>query len=87
MHDAAGKEKTVEILPQIIDYYKNEGYEFKVIKNTSKEENNSNQSENNKDKQSKQYKKTSLENTNDVFYFLSILSFHFQKDSLVNSYM
>ncbi|EGT5620009.1 polysaccharide deacetylase, partial [Clostridium perfringens] len=26
MHDAAGKEKTVEILPQIIDYYKNEGY-------------------------------------------------------------
>ncbi|EGS9997886.1 MAG: polysaccharide deacetylase family protein [Clostridium perfringens] len=53
MHDAAGKEKTVEILPQIIDYYKNEGYEFKVIKNTSKEENNSNQSENNKDKSSK----------------------------------
>ena len=49
MHDAAGKEKTVEILPQIIDYYKNEGYDFKVIKNTSKEENNSNQSENNKD--------------------------------------
>ncbi|HBI6979485.1 TPA: polysaccharide deacetylase, partial [Clostridium perfringens] len=47
MHDAAGKEKTVEILPQIIDYYKNEGYDFKVIKNTSKEENNSNQSENN----------------------------------------
>ncbi|HHD2788823.1 TPA: polysaccharide deacetylase family protein [Clostridium perfringens] len=53
MHDAAGKEKTVEILPQIIDYYKNEGYEFKVIKNTSREENNSNQSENNKDKSSK----------------------------------
>ena len=53
MHDAAGKEKTIEILPQIIDYYKNEGYEFKVIKNTSKEENNSNQSENNKDKSSK----------------------------------
>ncbi|MBS5967785.1 MAG: polysaccharide deacetylase [Clostridium perfringens] len=53
MHDAAGKEKTVEILPQIIDYYKNEGYEFKVIKNTSKEENNSNQSANNKDKSSK----------------------------------
>lgn len=50
MHDAAGKEKTVEILPQIIDYYKNEGYDFKVIKNTSKEENNSNQSENNKGK-------------------------------------
>ncbi|MDU6174115.1 MAG: polysaccharide deacetylase family protein [Clostridium perfringens] len=53
MHDAAGKEKTVEILPQIIDYYKNEGYEFKVIKNTSKEENSSNQSENNKEKTSK----------------------------------
>lgn len=53
MHDAAGKEKTVEILPQIIDYYKNEGYEFKVIKNTSKEENNSNQSKNNKEKTSK----------------------------------
>lgn len=53
MHDAAGKEKTVEILPQIIDYYKNEGYDFKVIKNTSKEENNSNQSANNKEKTSK----------------------------------
>ena len=53
MHDAAGKEKTVEILPQIIDYYKNDGYEFKVIKNTSKEENSSNQSENNKEKTSK----------------------------------
>lgn len=53
MHDAAGKEKTVEILPKIIDYYKNEGYEFKVIKNTSKEENSSNQSENNKEKTSK----------------------------------
>lgn len=50
MHDAAGKEKTVEILPQIIDYYKNEGYEFKVIKNTSKEENNSNKTENNTEK-------------------------------------
>lgn len=53
MHDAAGKEKTVEILPQIIDYYKNEGYEFKVIKNTSKEENNSNQTENNTGKTNK----------------------------------
>ncbi|BAB81316.1 polysaccharide deacetylase family protein [Clostridium perfringens] len=53
MHDAAGKEKTVEILPQIIDYYKNEGYEFKVIKNTYKEENNSNQTENNTGKTSK----------------------------------
>ena len=53
MHDAAGKGKTVEILPQIIDYYKNEGYEFKVIKNTSKEENSSNQSANNKEKTSK----------------------------------
>lgn len=53
MHDAAGKEKTVEILPQIIDYYKNEGYEFKVVKNTSKEENSSNQSANNKEKTSK----------------------------------
>ncbi|HAT4070773.1 TPA: polysaccharide deacetylase [Clostridium perfringens] len=53
MHDAAGKEKTVEILPQIIDYYKNEGYDFKVIKNTSKEENNSNKTENNTEKSSK----------------------------------
>ncbi|HFD2036121.1 TPA: polysaccharide deacetylase family protein [Clostridium perfringens] len=53
MHDAAGKEKTVEILPQIIDYYKNEGYEFKVIKNISKEENNSNKIENNTEKSSK----------------------------------
>ncbi|EGT3617693.1 polysaccharide deacetylase [Clostridium perfringens] len=47
MHDAAGKEKTVEILPQIIDYYKSEGYEFKVIKNTSKTGNDNNQEQNN----------------------------------------
>lgn len=32
MHDSYGKEKTVEILPDVIDYYKNNGYEFKVIK-------------------------------------------------------
>ncbi|MGG5462228.1 polysaccharide deacetylase family protein [Clostridium sp. B9] len=36
MHDAAGKEKTIEILPQVIDYFKSEGYEFKTIKNSSK---------------------------------------------------
>ena len=32
MHDTYGKEKTVKVLPNIIDYYKNNGYEFKVIK-------------------------------------------------------
>lgn len=32
MHDTYGKEKTVQVLPDIIDYYKNNGFEFKVIK-------------------------------------------------------
>ena len=31
MHDTFGKEKTVKILPEIIKYYKEEGYEFKTI--------------------------------------------------------
>ncbi|MEG0295081.1 MAG: polysaccharide deacetylase family protein [Clostridium sp.] len=31
MHDTFGKEKTAEMLPQIIDYYKSEGYEFKTM--------------------------------------------------------
>ncbi|MGL5617021.1 MAG: polysaccharide deacetylase family protein [Sarcina sp.] len=31
MHDSEPKEKTVEVLPEIIDYYKAEGYKFKII--------------------------------------------------------
>lgn len=31
MHDTYGKEKTVEMLPNLIDYYKSHGYEFKTI--------------------------------------------------------
>ena len=31
MHDTFGKEKIVKILPEIIKYYKEEGYEFKTI--------------------------------------------------------
>lgn len=31
MHDTYGKGKTVEMLPRLIDYYKNNGYEFKII--------------------------------------------------------
>ncbi len=31
MHDTYGKEKTVTILPEIIKYYKEQGYEFKTI--------------------------------------------------------
>lgn len=31
MHDTYGKEKTVNILPEIIKYYKEQGYEFKTI--------------------------------------------------------
>ncbi|MDZ4992775.1 polysaccharide deacetylase family protein [Clostridium perfringens] len=31
MHDTFGKEKTVKALPEIIKYYKDEGYEFKTI--------------------------------------------------------
>ena len=34
MHDTYGKEKTVEMLPELIDYYKNNGYEFKTIIST-----------------------------------------------------
>lgn len=32
MHDSYGKNKTVKILPQVIDYFKEQGYEFKTIK-------------------------------------------------------
>lgn len=32
MHDAYGKTKTKEILPDVIDYFKTDGYEFKTIK-------------------------------------------------------
>lgn len=32
MHDTYGKEKTVQMLPKLIDYYKQNGYEFKTIK-------------------------------------------------------
>ncbi|MGL5379271.1 polysaccharide deacetylase family protein [Clostridium sp.] len=32
MHDTYGKEKTVEALPYVIDFYKERGYEFKIIK-------------------------------------------------------
>lgn len=32
MHDTYGKESTAESLPQIIDFLKNEGYEFRTIK-------------------------------------------------------
>lgn len=31
MHDTAGKELTVQTLPQIIEYYKNQGYTFGVL--------------------------------------------------------
>ncbi|MGL5648877.1 MAG: polysaccharide deacetylase family protein [Clostridium sp.] len=33
MHDASGKGTTVQALPQIIEYFKNKGYTFKVISN------------------------------------------------------
>lgn len=35
MHDTYGKEKTVEMLPELIDYYKSNGYEFKTIMSTN----------------------------------------------------
>ena len=31
MHDTAGKELTVQTLPQIIEYFKNQGYTFGVL--------------------------------------------------------
>lgn len=34
MHDTYGKEKTIDILPDIIKYYKENGYEFKTISNS-----------------------------------------------------
>lgn len=33
MHDTYGKQKTATMLPQVIDYFKEKGYEFKTIKN------------------------------------------------------
>lgn len=41
MHDAAAKKETVQALPEIIKFYKEHGYAFKVIKNTPVGENNS----------------------------------------------
>lgn len=32
MHDGYGKKRTKEVLPEIIDYFKEKGYEFKTIK-------------------------------------------------------
>lgn len=32
MHDTYEKETTADILPELIDYYKSEGYEFRIIK-------------------------------------------------------
>ncbi len=32
MHDTYGKEETAKALPGIIEYLKQQGYEFKVIK-------------------------------------------------------
>ena len=32
MHDTYGKEETAKALPQIIEYLKSEGYEFKTLK-------------------------------------------------------
>ncbi|WP_055069128.1 polysaccharide deacetylase family protein [Clostridium massiliamazoniense] len=31
MHDSAPKEKTIQTLPEVIEYYKSQGYEFKII--------------------------------------------------------
>lgn len=31
MHDTYGKEKTAKILPEVIDYFKSQGYEFKTM--------------------------------------------------------
>ena len=31
MHDTAGKELTVQTLPQIIEYFKDQGYTFGVL--------------------------------------------------------
>lgn len=38
MHDAGAKKQTVKALPSIIEYLKGEGYEFKVISNSVKED-------------------------------------------------
>lgn len=42
MHDTYGKEKTVQMLPALIDHFKNNGYEFKTIKNSSINDDNIN---------------------------------------------
>lgn len=33
MHDATGKDTTVQALPEVIEHFKNRGYSFKVIAN------------------------------------------------------
>lgn len=47
MHDAAAKKQTVQALPQIIKFYKEHGYAFKVIKNSPVDDNNSSDTTNN----------------------------------------
>ncbi|GAA0179287.1 polysaccharide deacetylase family protein [Clostridium sediminicola] len=38
MHDSYYKKTTVEVLPKIIEYYTNKGYEFKTFNNISRED-------------------------------------------------
>lgn len=40
MHDSYYKKTTVEVLPQILDYYVSKGYEFKTFKDITKQEHN-----------------------------------------------
>lgn len=35
MHDANGKQNTVDTLPKIIEYYQKKGYTFKAIDDSS----------------------------------------------------
>jgi peptidoglycan-N-acetylglucosamine deacetylase len=32
MHDTYGKEETAKVLPEVIEYLKEKGYEFKILK-------------------------------------------------------
>ena len=37
MHDGAGSEETVKALPSLLEYYQKQGYEFRIIDDSTPE--------------------------------------------------
>ena len=56
MHDAAAKKSTVKALPTIIKLLKENGYQFKVIKNAPVDNGNSNSQDNSNSQNSSENK-------------------------------